>query len=201
MFTNAPNGIRLCTGLVVPLAALIIEQSATAQTSYENAVEQPIYKYTGNSFSQKFHRPSCKFARAMWRGHVVRFQYRKQAIDAGQKPCRYCLPPDWKTVGAKIMGKGGVPIENQADLSPELSAPSATRPLSVAGENKINEVNKPTATVPQLTDQKFKTQSRQKQAKDGTEAEAFLLETPDYRLPTPATPDFPFAPSRDGPEL
>jgi len=52
---------------------------------------KPIYKYVGNSFSFKFHRPSCPFAKAMWRGHVIKFQYRKQAIDAGQKPCRYCL--------------------------------------------------------------------------------------------------------------
>ncbi|MDZ4832217.1 MAG: hypothetical protein SGJ27_00295 [Candidatus Melainabacteria bacterium] len=66
--------------------------------------EQPIYKYVGNLFSLKFHRPSCKFARVMWRQHVIRFQYRKQAIDAGQKPCRYCLPPNWKSVEAKILG-------------------------------------------------------------------------------------------------
>lgn len=64
---------------------------------------KPIYKYIGNSFSFKFHRPSCPFAKAMWRGHVIRFEYRKQAIDAGQKPCRYCLPPYWKSVGAKIL--------------------------------------------------------------------------------------------------
>lgn len=78
------------------------EQNVSAPQQESN--EQPIYKYVGNLFSLKFHRPSCKFARVMWRQHVIRFQYRKQAIDAGQKPCRYCLPPNWKSVEAKILG-------------------------------------------------------------------------------------------------
>lgn len=87
---------------------------------------QPIYKYTGNLFSKKFHRPSCPFARAMWRQNVIRFQHRKQAVDAGQKPCRYCLPPTWKSVGARILkappaqeiegAKGLSTVENENDL-------------------------------------------------------------------------------------
>lgn len=87
---------------------------------------QPIYKYTGNLFSKKFHRPSCPFARAMWRQNVIRFQHRKQAVDAGQKPCRYCLPPTWKSVGARILkappaqeiedAKGLSTVENGNDL-------------------------------------------------------------------------------------
>jgi len=80
------------------LAAFLYAAACQAQSN-----SQPVYKYTGNAFSLKFHRPSCPFAKVMWKRNIVRFEYRKQAIDAGQKPCRYCLPPDWKSVGASIL--------------------------------------------------------------------------------------------------
>ena len=60
------------------------------------------YKYVGNSFSLKFHRPSCPFAKAMSLRHVQLHHFRKQAIQAGQKPCKYCLPHDWKEVHASL---------------------------------------------------------------------------------------------------
>ncbi len=61
------------------------------------------YKYVGNTFSSKFHRPSCPFAQAMNVRHVLLFHFRCQAIAAGQVPCRYCLPPIWKTVKAVLL--------------------------------------------------------------------------------------------------
>ena len=60
-------------------------------------------KYWGNSFSLKFHRPSCKFARAMNAQHVIFFNFRREAVAAGQVPCRYCLPPIWTTTSIKIL--------------------------------------------------------------------------------------------------
>jgi hypothetical protein len=60
-------------------------------------------KYWGNSFSLKFHRPSCPFAQAMSTHHVMFFNFRKQAVDSGQTPCGYCLPPFWTTVKASIL--------------------------------------------------------------------------------------------------
>ena len=63
--------------------------------------EYPI-KYWGNSFSLKFHRPSCPFAKAMSAHHVMFFNFRRQAVEAGQVPCRYCLPPNWTTVRAAL---------------------------------------------------------------------------------------------------
>ncbi len=60
-------------------------------------------KYIGNSFSLKFHRPSCPFAKAMWSERVVLFHFRKEAISGGFKPCRYCLPPVWKSVSCKLL--------------------------------------------------------------------------------------------------
>lgn len=61
------------------------------------------YKYVGNSFSLKFHRPSCPFAKAMSLHHVQLHHFRKQAVQAGQKPCKYCLPPNWKEVHASLL--------------------------------------------------------------------------------------------------
>ncbi len=107
-FTNRRNRAKRagCEVALTFLAAVgFVLSPAMAEDKTD---EQPVYKYTGNLFSLKFHRPSCKFARAMWREHVIRFQYRKQAVDAGQKPCRYCLPPDWKSVDSKIVSPQSV---------------------------------------------------------------------------------------------
>lgn len=61
------------------------------------------YKYVGNNFSAKFHRPSCPFAKAMNGHNAVLFHFRKEAIAAGHHPCRYCLPPVWKSVRCAII--------------------------------------------------------------------------------------------------
>lgn len=61
------------------------------------------YKYVGNNFSAKFHRPCCPFAKIMNGRHAVLFHFRKEAILAGHHPCRYCLPPVWKSVKASIL--------------------------------------------------------------------------------------------------
>jgi hypothetical protein len=60
------------------------------------------YKYTGNLYSHKFHRPRCPFSRAMAACKRTRFHFRYQAVAQGYKPCRYCLPPTWTTVRATI---------------------------------------------------------------------------------------------------
>jgi hypothetical protein len=69
---------------------------ATTQT------EAP-YKYVGNSFSKKFHRPWCPFQQVMNAHHAVFFQFRKDAIEAGFLPCRYCLPPITKQVRCVLL--------------------------------------------------------------------------------------------------
>jgi hypothetical protein len=66
--------------------------------------ELPI-KYWGNSSSAKFHRPSCPFAKSMNSRHVVLFHFRREAIEAGQMPCRYCLPPFVKRVECVLLPK------------------------------------------------------------------------------------------------
>jgi methylphosphotriester-DNA--protein-cysteine methyltransferase len=63
----------------------------------------------GNNFSLKFHRPSCLFARAMNAHHLELFHFRKQAVAAGMRPCRWCLPPAWKEVRAVLRPAPEVP--------------------------------------------------------------------------------------------
>lgn len=61
------------------------------------------YKYVGNNYSGKFHKPSCPFAKVMNIGHVELFHFRIEAIKAGQRPCHYCLPQEWRSVRATIL--------------------------------------------------------------------------------------------------
>jgi Metal binding domain of Ada len=81
----------------------------------ENQTPMP-FKYVGNKFSSKFHRPSCPFAKAISSGHLIFFEHRHDAIDQGFQPCRYCLPPDWKTVHAVIL-PNVKPVANAAEGS------------------------------------------------------------------------------------
>lgn len=71
-------------------------------------------KYWGNSFSLKFHRPSCPFAKAMSAHHVMFFNFRKQAVENGQVPCRYCLPPSWTSVRAALWHSAELPAKTQS---------------------------------------------------------------------------------------
>lgn len=90
------------------------EVQITAPTSHRDessdsaSATLPV-KYWGNSFSLKFHRPSCPFAKAMSAHHVMFFNFRRQAIDSGQVPCRYCLPPNWTTVRASLWHPAELP--------------------------------------------------------------------------------------------
>lgn len=92
-----------------------VQSGALPSTKLTTAVtseDLPI-KYWGNSFSLKFHRPSCPFAKAMSAHHVMFFNFRKQAVESGQAPCRYCLPPNWTTVRASIWHPAELPAKTQ----------------------------------------------------------------------------------------
>ena len=118
------SGFILTSALALPTGALAEEEKHVdksdarphvnaEQTSKEvedlnvavshGAEAQPLYKYIGNSFSAKFHRPSCPFAKVMEARHIVLCQFRRDAVSYGMTPCRYCLPPFWLTVKAAII--------------------------------------------------------------------------------------------------
>lgn len=67
--------------------------------------DDPEFKYVGNSFSKKFHRPWCPFEQVMNANKAVFFRYRWHAIEAGFKPCRYCLPAVVKQVRCVLLNR------------------------------------------------------------------------------------------------
>ncbi len=111
------------THRVAPAIDFTREASSDRETNQRTGEVRAAYKYLGNSFSMKFHRPSCPFARMMWRCNVVRFPFRKDAVERGYKPCKYCLPQSWKSVGAKILSAPPLD-ENGKTLIESATAPS-----------------------------------------------------------------------------
>jgi hypothetical protein len=88
------------------------EEQFPASESVDSAAASPVVaartQYWGNSFSLKFHRPSCPFAQAMNPIHVQFFQSGQQAIALGERPCRYCLPPYWTSVRCVLLAKPAI---------------------------------------------------------------------------------------------
>ena len=81
-------------------------QTVFAQVDSQKVLEEQLpYKYYGNNFSHKFHRPSCPFGSCISHRHLVLFHFRKEAIAANFTPCCYCLPPFWLTVHSVILPK------------------------------------------------------------------------------------------------
>ena len=69
-----------CQAVITGSAALAIA-GATAQTSTE---------YHGNTQSNIFHGPSCRYYNC---AHCTKiFKTRQEAIDAGYRPCKVCHP-------------------------------------------------------------------------------------------------------------
>ncbi|MBK9142887.1 MAG: hypothetical protein IPM23_10360 [Candidatus Melainabacteria bacterium] len=64
------------------------------------------YKFVGNAFSGKFHKPGCEFAAKMDASRVVFFKTREEAEKAGQKPCNWCLPGWLKNVRGQVVSPG-----------------------------------------------------------------------------------------------
>ncbi|MBX9571310.1 MAG: hypothetical protein K2X77_20610 [Candidatus Obscuribacterales bacterium] len=75
--------------------------------AHSKAVEadesSPAYRYIGNLISNKFHRPGCTFGESMAKKKRIHFQYRRDAIESGMKPCNWCLPRWWKSVHCRII--------------------------------------------------------------------------------------------------
>jgi len=129
---------------VYAAASMTIGPCAGQTAGHTQAASEPApYKYVGNNFSFKFHRPSCPFARAMSVRHVELFHFRRDAIAAGQKPCRYCLPPDWKTVRLEMLAAdpeqaGKEPDGSRTQAAAELNASAAggRNPAGTIGDGR-----------------------------------------------------------------
>jgi methylphosphotriester-DNA--protein-cysteine methyltransferase len=51
------------------------------------------YKYVGSKRSNKYHYPSCRWAKKIKPYNLVTFQSVKEAQEAGYVPCKVCRPP------------------------------------------------------------------------------------------------------------
>ena len=63
---------------------------AIAATSILIAAE---YKYVGSKKSNKYHYPTCRWAKKIKPYNLVTFQSAKEAREAGYIPCKVCRPP------------------------------------------------------------------------------------------------------------
>ncbi len=105
-----PFALLLSNTLSQNVLAQSLDTEKDIGESAKNSVEvssdsETIYKYCGNSFSHKFHRPSCPFGEAISKRHLVMFRFRHEAIEAHYEPCRYCLPPIWCRVHGVLLPK------------------------------------------------------------------------------------------------
>ncbi len=131
--------MTLCAPILAGDSAFRSEQNAATLQSVENqlnpgdappkavrqcqfaasTLDQLPYKYWGNSYSLKFHRPSCPFAKAMNVSHVEFFHFRCEAIARGEQPCRYCLPPSWRAVKCVLLPARVLGSEKQEQADEE----------------------------------------------------------------------------------
>jgi hypothetical protein len=96
-------------------------------------------KYLGNCFSGKFHRPSCKFGKAISASHVALFNFRWQAVQSGQVPCRYCLPPTWTSVKAVILSNPLINKESHPNQNSTQQSHKAPQTVSQSSSCDIRE--------------------------------------------------------------
>ena len=93
-----------------PVDAVESEKQAFGFESFESTPTHSFsndeVKYIGNSVSGKFHRPWCPFEQVMNAHKAVFFHFRRDAIQAGFVPCRYCLPPFVKRVKCVLLKDG-----------------------------------------------------------------------------------------------
>lgn len=76
------------------------QKSLSTKSSYNSA-----YQFIGNSFSRKYHKADCEFAKKINPAHVVFFTNSAQADNSGSKPCNWCLPVWSKDVHGSVLKK------------------------------------------------------------------------------------------------
>lgn len=61
------------------------------------------YRFVGNTYSKKFHKPQCEFTRKMNVKHVILIESKKIAESKSYKECNWCMPKWTKSVSSKIV--------------------------------------------------------------------------------------------------
>lgn len=70
----------ILTILVISFSAVCLSYSAD-------------YKYVGSAKSNKYHYPTCEWAKNIAPKSLITFESAKKALDAGYVPCKVCKPP------------------------------------------------------------------------------------------------------------
>lgn len=93
--------VCLAIGIGLGVTDRVFAQAQNGKSDSSAALEKQC-KYVGNNFSLKFHLTSCPFAMQMWKQRRHPFRFKKEAVNQGYRPCRYCLPPYWTEVHAVL---------------------------------------------------------------------------------------------------
>jgi methylphosphotriester-DNA--protein-cysteine methyltransferase len=51
------------------------------------------FKYVGSKNSNKYHYPTCKWAKKISPQNLITFKTAQEALKAGYVPCKVCKPP------------------------------------------------------------------------------------------------------------
>lgn len=84
---------------------------AASETDLQDEEGRKI-RYIGNRQTYKLHRLTCPYRLVMRAELEKKFVCRAAAIQESFIPCRYCLPPVWKSVRGRVMlQKNDYPME------------------------------------------------------------------------------------------
>lgn len=75
------------------LLALFLSACANQNRSTDNSAQQLAKAYVGSTSSDKYHRPSCEWAKKIKPDNAVWFSSPEEAKKTGYKPCKVCRPP------------------------------------------------------------------------------------------------------------
>jgi competence protein ComEC len=65
----------------------------SSQSSVVSAsIDQKEYAFVASRHSDKFHLPSCRYARQIKPANLIGFKTREEAVTAGYVPCKVCRP-------------------------------------------------------------------------------------------------------------
>ena len=78
--------------LVLFLTLFLSACAIQSQSNGNIPTTQPVKKYIGSMNSDKYHLPSCEWARKIKPGNSVWFSSLEEARRAGYVPCKVCQP-------------------------------------------------------------------------------------------------------------
>lgn len=76
------KNIRILISIILLVAFSVVSLSLAAD-----------YKYVGSAKSDKYHYPTCKWAKKIKPENLMTFKSAKEALARGYKPCKVCEPP------------------------------------------------------------------------------------------------------------